>query len=74
VPRQDSFFLAPPSLSLPTGGGAIRGIGEKKSAFTVKFGRRNSSSSAFLLIRGRCSPRLVGRAIFKTSGQQPGRL
>jgi RHS repeat-associated protein len=31
----DSFFLKPPSISLPKGGGAIRGIGEKFSANPV---------------------------------------
>src|ERR1044071_3888365 len=31
----DSFLMSPPSLSLPKGGGAIRGIGEKFSANPV---------------------------------------
>src|SRR3954467_9752397 len=31
----DSFLLSPPSLSLPKGGGAIRGLGEKFAANPV---------------------------------------
>ena len=32
APLSDGFFVSPPSLSLPRGGGAIRGIGEKFTA------------------------------------------
>jgi RHS repeat-associated protein len=31
----DSFFISPPTISLPKGGGAIRGIGEKLAANAV---------------------------------------
>ena len=30
-PNRASFFVSPPQVSLPKGGGAIRGIGEKFS-------------------------------------------
>ena len=33
--RRDAFFAMPPTLSLPKGGGAIRGIGEKFTANPV---------------------------------------
>lgn len=33
--KQDEFGVKPPSLSLPTGGGAIRGIGETFAANPV---------------------------------------
>lgn len=34
-PEKESFSVAPPSISLPKGGGAIRGMGEKFAANPV---------------------------------------